>query len=73
MVSSVGYAMLCTNNIHDSTPGLTNTNYAELVELYSKYSSRGLEILAFPCNTFLQERGSDEDIKKFALHIERGI
>ncbi len=32
--------------------GLTNKNYAEMNELYSKHAERGLEILAFPCNQF---------------------
>merc|ERR1711871_1234151 len=34
---------------------------------YSKYSSEGLEILAFPCNQFGgQEPGSDAEVLKFA-------
>jgi glutathione peroxidase len=32
--------------------GLTKKNYAELQQLYSQYSKKGLEILAFPCNNF---------------------
>lgn len=32
--------------------GLTRSNYEELVALYSKYSKDGLEIIAFPCNSF---------------------
>lgn len=33
--------------------GLTATNYRELAELYDKYAeSKGLRILAFPCNQF---------------------
>ena len=47
--------------------GLTNSNYPELVELHEKYASKGLEILAFPCNNFAQqEPGSNEDICQFA-------
>mmetsp|Transcript_3742 Transcript_3742/g.5801 ORF Transcript_3742/g.5801 Transcript_3742/m.5801 type:complete len:126 (-) Transcript_3742:243-620(-) len=35
--------------------------------LYEKYSSRGLEILAFPCNRFgQQEPGTNEEILDFA-------
>ena len=46
--------------------GLTERNYNELNQLYSKYSNNGLEILAFPCNNFLyQEPGTDEEIKLF--------
>jgi glutathione peroxidase len=30
--------------------GLTSSNYKFLHEIYSKYSIKGLEILAFPCN-----------------------
>ena len=33
--------------------GLTATNYKELAELYDNYGeSKGLRILAFPCNQF---------------------
>lgn len=31
---------------------LTAQNYKELGQLYEKYKSQGLEILAFPCNQF---------------------
>ncbi len=48
--------------------GLTNKNYAQLQELHAKYAeSKGLRILAFPCNQFGgQEPGTNEEIKKFA-------
>uniref|UniRef100_A0A913ZZ30 Glutathione peroxidase n=1 Tax=Patiria miniata TaxID=46514 RepID=A0A913ZZ30_PATMI len=48
--------------------GLTNKNYAQLQELHAKYAeSKGLRILAFPCNQFGgQEPGTDEQIKEFA-------
>jgi len=40
--------------------------YEELQKLYDKYSGRGLEILAFPCNQFgRQEPGTDEEIRSF--------
>ena len=40
--------------------------YKGLEELYQKYNSKGLEILAFPCNQFgKQEPGSDQDIRSF--------
>jgi hypothetical protein len=36
--------------------GLTATNYKELAELHEKYhESKGLRILAFPCNQFAGE------------------
>lgn len=40
--------------------------YAALEELYRRYKSDGLEILAFPSNDFgEQEPGSDEEIAEF--------
>ncbi|XP_046662185.1 probable phospholipid hydroperoxide glutathione peroxidase isoform X1 [Homalodisca vitripennis] len=47
--------------------GLTRDNYKELVELDEKYrESKGLRILAFPCNQFGgQEPGSNEEICTF--------
>ncbi|KAL2320927.1 hypothetical protein Fmac_029896 [Flemingia macrophylla] len=47
--------------------GFTDSNYTQLTELYSKYKDSGLEILAFPCNQFLnQEPGTSEDAQQFA-------
>lgn len=41
--------------------------YLELVELYNKYQSKGLEIIAQPCNQFGgQEPANNADIKAFA-------
>lgn len=47
--------------------GYTKNNYAELVDLYNEYSeSKGLRILAFPCNQFAgQEPGSNDEICEF--------
>jgi len=47
--------------------GYTKNNYAELVELFDEYSeSKGLRILAFPCNQFAgQESGTNEEICEF--------
>ena len=40
--------------------------YTELEELFQKYQSQGLEVLAFPCNQFGgQEPGSDAEIAAF--------
>ena len=37
-----------------------------MCSMYEKYGSRGLEVLAFPCNQFAaEEPGSNDDIKKF--------
>ena len=45
--------------------GLTY-HYECLQELYNKFSSKGLEILAFPCNQFgAQEPGTNDEIKFF--------
>ncbi|KAL3645866.1 Glutathione peroxidase 7 [Castilleja foliolosa] len=47
--------------------GLTSSNYTELSQIYEKYKTQGLEILAFPCNQFGgQEPGSNPEIKQFA-------
>jgi len=41
--------------------------YEELAALYDKHASRGLEILAYPCNQFgNQEPGDYDDVCKFA-------
>ncbi|XP_023642995.1 probable glutathione peroxidase 8 [Capsella rubella] len=46
--------------------GMTNSNYTELNELYSKYKDKGLEILAFPCNQFGDEEpGTNDQITDF--------
>jgi glutathione peroxidase len=52
-----------------SNCGLTSSNYEELQALYDTYSSRGLEVLAFPCNNFgAQEPGSNEEIQGFVKY-----
>jgi glutathione peroxidase-family protein len=35
------------------------------VDLYSRLAQDGLEIIAFPCNQFFQERGTNEEILEF--------
>jgi len=50
-----------------SACGYTKSNYKQLAELHKKYSEKGLQILAFPCNQFGgQEPKCELDIKKFA-------
>lgn len=40
--------------------------YNELQSLYEQYNENGLEILAFPCNQFMnQEPGTKEEISRF--------
>lgn len=47
--------------------GFTDSNYTQLTDLYKNYKDKGLEILAFPCNQFLnQEPGTSEDAQNFA-------
>lgn len=47
--------------------GLTKQNYTELVKICNDYGSRGLEVLAFPCNQFAREEpGTHEEILLFA-------
>ncbi|XP_058789613.1 uncharacterized protein LOC131663296 isoform X2 [Phymastichus coffea] len=61
-----GHVLLIVNVA--SKCGLTATNYKELNELYDQYAeSKGLRILAFPCNQFNgQEPGNSEEICSFA-------
>ncbi len=40
---------------------------ADLEELQKKYSTKGFTVLAFPSNDFKQEKGSREEVQKFAL------
>ncbi|XP_050554345.1 juvenile hormone epoxide hydrolase-like [Spodoptera frugiperda] len=46
--------------------GYTDGHYKQLNELYEKYSTKGLRILAFPCNQFgYQEPGTPQEILQF--------
>lgn len=53
--------------------GYTEGHYKEFNQLYQEYAeSKGLRILAFPCNQFGgQEPGTNAEIKQFA--VERGV
>lgn len=65
-----GYVSIIVNVA--SQCGYTDNHYKQLSELYDKYASRGLRILAFPCNQFgAQEPGSPKDILTFAKN--RGV
>ena len=45
---------------------MTERNYAQLQEIHEKYGPQGLEILAFPCNSFGgQEPGTNADVKAY--------
>ena len=47
-------------------PNPTHPAHLDLVKLHTKFNSRGLEILAFPCNQFgAQESGTHDEILKF--------
>ncbi|KAK6617253.1 hypothetical protein RUM44_005584 [Polyplax serrata] len=61
-----GHVLLIVNVASEC--GLTATNYRELVDLHNEYhDSKGLRILAFPCNQFGgQEPGTNEDVVCFA-------
>ncbi|XP_054277569.1 uncharacterized protein LOC128996334 [Macrosteles quadrilineatus] len=61
-----GHVLLIVNVASEC--GFTDENYEELVELDKKYrESKGLRILAFPCNQFgEQEPGTNEEICRFA-------
>ncbi|XP_014475787.1 PREDICTED: probable phospholipid hydroperoxide glutathione peroxidase [Dinoponera quadriceps] len=49
-----------------SNCGLTTSNYKQLQQLYDKYMTKGLRILAFPSNQFAgQEPGTNEEILNF--------
>ena len=52
--------------------GYTDSTYAYLNKLHTKYSSKGLSILAFPCNQFgHQEPGDASQILNFATKVKR--
>lgn len=49
---------------------MTDRDYKQLNELYSKYRDQGFEILAFPCNQFGgQEPKSNDQIKDFVRNV----
>lgn len=53
--------------------GLTDKHYTQFVRLYKEYRDQGFEILAFPCNQFMnQEPGTHEEIKKFIRDLYGG-
>ena len=44
--------------------GLTSRDFKELNELYETYSSKGLQIMMFPTNTFNQEPNDGNKIEE---------
>lgn len=58
-------SVICVVNVA-SKWGVTHLNYTGLTKLADEYSSRGLKILAFPCNQFNnQEPGTHDEILDF--------
>lgn len=48
--------------------------YAQLQQLHERYSARGLQVLAFPCNQFLQqEQGDNAEIQTFCERFSVGF
>lgn len=46
---------------------MTEKNYNQLQELYSRFKDTGLSVIVFPCNQFgSQEPGTEAEIKAFA-------
>ncbi|XLT13421.1 hypothetical protein HN51_059111, partial [Arachis hypogaea] len=46
---------------------LGNANYTQLTQLHNRYKDKGFEILAFPCNQFLnKEPGTSQEAEAFA-------
>lgn len=57
--------VLCVINVA-SKWGLTKANYVQFSKIYDDFNSRGLKLLAFPCNQFgAQEPGTHEEILEF--------
>lgn len=57
--------VLCVVNVA-SKWGLTKANYVQFSKLCDEYNSKGVKILAFPCNQFGgQEPGTHEEILEF--------
>lgn len=57
--------VLCVVNVA-SKWGLTKANYVQFSKLYDEYNSKGLKLLAFPCNQFGgQEPGIHAEILEF--------
>ena len=57
-----GKAVLLVNTA--SYCGFTK-QYTKLQELWDKYKSKGLIVLAIPSNSFRQEKNSDDEVKNF--------
>lgn len=52
--------------------GFTKTNYTGLSSLLDRYYDKGLRVLLFPCNQFMdQERDSPQTIKAFAEQYDK--
>ncbi|PJF20114.1 Glutathione peroxidase [Paramicrosporidium saccamoebae] len=52
--------------------GYTKSNYSGLSELLDKYYDKGLRVMMFPCNQFMnQEKDEAEKIKAFAEQYDK--
>eukprot|EP01128_Nolandella_sp_AFSM9_P012029 TRINITY_DN889_c0_g1_i1.p1 TRINITY_DN889_c0_g1~~TRINITY_DN889_c0_g1_i1.p1 ORF type:complete len:189 (-),score=41.30 TRINITY_DN889_c0_g1_i1:96-638(-) len=47
--------------------GYTKSNYDFFNKLYAKYKDEGFEILGFPCNQFMGQAGSEDQIETCSL------
>ena len=63
-----GYVCIIVNTA--SKWGKATENYVQLQEIYNQYEERGLRILAFPCNQFMQEPKSHDEIRKFVQSFD---
>jgi len=72
-IESINGKSFGANEFKDKVILLVNTasycgftkQYADLQELWDRYSSKGLVVLGVPSNSFNQEKKSNEDVKEF--------
>jgi len=63
-----GFVVLIVNIA--SKCGLAQNNYAKLTELHKKYYDKGLRILGFPCNQFLNQM-PESDGDEMVCHLQK--
>ena len=72
-IESISGEIIDFNRYKDKAVLLVNTasycgftkQYADLQELWEKYSAKGLVVFGVPSNSFNQEKKNDADVKKF--------